>query len=91
LQAHLPVTFMSKVLFLYYSETNVTHFLFSLLRIKGVYMFRALLAHPQEAFHKRHLVYCVRVMSVGCTRIDVFHTHAIYQVPLVERLLRISK
>jgi hypothetical protein len=31
-----------------YSETNVMHFLFSLLRIKGLYMFRALLAHPQE-------------------------------------------
>jgi hypothetical protein len=30
-------------------------------------MFRALLSHPQEALHKRHLVYCVRVMSVGCT------------------------
>jgi hypothetical protein len=29
-------------------------------------MFRALLAHLQEALHKRHLVYCVRVMSVGC-------------------------
>jgi hypothetical protein len=34
-------------------------------------MFRVLLAHPQEALHKRHLVYCVRVMSVGCTRIGV--------------------
>jgi hypothetical protein len=33
-------------------------------------MFRALLAHPQEALHKRHLVYCVRVMSVGCTKIE---------------------
>jgi hypothetical protein len=32
-----------------YSETNVMHFLFSLLRINGIYMFRALLAHPQEA------------------------------------------
>jgi hypothetical protein len=29
-------------------------------------MFRPLLAHPQESLHKRHLVYCVRVMSVGC-------------------------
>jgi hypothetical protein len=29
-------------------------------------MFRALLAHPQEALHKRRLVYCVRVMSDGC-------------------------
>jgi hypothetical protein len=32
-------------------------------------MFRALLAYPQEVLHKRHLVCCVRVMSVGCTRI----------------------
>jgi hypothetical protein len=32
-----------------YSETNVMHFLFNLLRIIGLYMFRALLAHPQEA------------------------------------------
>jgi hypothetical protein len=48
-----------------YSETNVVNFLFSLLRIKGLYMFRALLAYPQEALHKRHLVYCVSVMSVS--------------------------
>jgi hypothetical protein len=34
-------------------------------------MFRALLAHPQEALHKRLLVYCVRIMSVGCIRIGV--------------------
>jgi hypothetical protein len=54
-----------------YSETNVMHILFNLLRIKGLYMFRALLAHPQEALRKRHLAYCVRVMSVGCTRIGV--------------------
>jgi hypothetical protein len=54
-----------------YSETNVMHFLFNLLRIKGLYMFRALLAQPQEALRKRRLVYCVRVMSVGCTRVKV--------------------
>jgi hypothetical protein len=42
-----------------YSETNVMHFLFNLLRIKDPYMFRGLLAHPQEALNKRHLVYCV--------------------------------
>jgi hypothetical protein len=53
------------------SETNVMHFLFSLLRIKCIYMFRGLLAHPQEVLHKLHLVYCVCVMSVGCTRIGV--------------------
>jgi hypothetical protein len=34
-------------------------------------MFRALLAHPQDSQHKQHLVYCVRVMSVGCNRIGV--------------------
>jgi hypothetical protein len=54
-----------------YSETNVMHILFNLLRIKGLYMFRSLLAHPQEALNKQHLVYCVRVMSADCTRIGV--------------------
>jgi uncharacterized membrane protein len=49
-----------------YSETNVIHCLCSLLRIKDLYIFRALLLHPQEALLKRHLVYCVRFMSVGC-------------------------
>jgi hypothetical protein len=28
-------------------------FLFSLLKIKGLYMFRALLSHNQDALHKR--------------------------------------
>jgi hypothetical protein len=37
-------------------------------------MFRALLAHLQEALHKRRLVHCVRVMSVGCTRRGVEHS-----------------
>jgi hypothetical protein len=46
-----------------YSETNVMHFLFSLLRINGLYRFRALLAHPQEVLHKCHLVYCVWKIS----------------------------
>jgi hypothetical protein len=34
-------------------------------------MFRALLGNPKEALHKRDKVYCLRVMSVGCTRIEV--------------------
>jgi hypothetical protein len=33
------------------------HFSFNLLSIKTLHMFRALLAHSQEALHKRHLVY----------------------------------
>jgi hypothetical protein len=67
---HFALTYSLRivsVLLFQYSETNVMHFLFSLLRIKGLYMFRALLAHRQQALHKRHLVYCVRVMSVGCS------------------------
>jgi hypothetical protein len=42
-------------------------------------MFRALLAHPQEALHQRHLLYCLRKMSVGCATIAVklqlWHSH----------------
>jgi hypothetical protein len=48
-----------------YSEANVLHFSFSLLTIKGLYMFPALLAHPQETLHKRHSVYCVRVSAMA--------------------------
>jgi hypothetical protein len=39
-----------------YSKTNMMHFLFSLLRVKGLYMFRALLAQLQELLHKWHWV-----------------------------------
>jgi hypothetical protein len=64
------------LLLLYYllrrcSENNVMRFLFGLLRTKGIYVFLTLLAHPREALHKRHLVYCLRVMSVGCSRVKV--------------------
>jgi hypothetical protein len=51
------VEMYSKLPWHQYSETNVVHFLFSLLRIKGLYMFRALLARLQEVLHKRHLLY----------------------------------
>jgi hypothetical protein len=51
-----------------YSKTNMMHFLFSLLRMNGLYMIHALYAHLQEAPHKRHLVCCVRAVSFGCTR-----------------------
>jgi hypothetical protein len=44
---------------------------FNLLRIKGLYMFRALLAHPQEALHKRQFLYCMLIMSVGCGTVAV--------------------
>jgi hypothetical protein len=33
-------------------------------------MFPVLLAHLQEVLYRRRLVYCVRVMSVGCTRLE---------------------
>jgi hypothetical protein len=55
-------------------------------------MFRALLSYPQEVLYKRHLVYYVRVMSVGCTRIEVkpeclrssahvFTSHTLQDIP----------
>jgi hypothetical protein len=34
-------------------------------------MFRTLLAYRQEVLHKRHLIYCVRIMSVGCGTVAV--------------------
>jgi hypothetical protein len=34
-------------------------------------MFRALLAHPQEVLHRRCLVYCVCIMSVGCGTVEI--------------------
>jgi hypothetical protein len=46
-------------------------------------MFRALLAHPQETLHKRHLVYCVRVMSVGCGTVAVSLTLYARNIPNV--------
>jgi hypothetical protein len=49
----------------------VMHFSFNLLRIKGLYLFRALLAHPQEVLNRRHLAYCMRIMSVGCGTVAV--------------------
>jgi hypothetical protein len=55
-----------------YIETNVMHFSLSLLRIKGLYMFRTLLAHPQEVLHKRHLVYCVTAIAAQPT--DIIRT-----------------
>jgi hypothetical protein len=76
------------------------HFSFSLMRIKGLYMFRVLLAHPQEALNKRHLVYCVRMMSVGCGTVAVkqqschshwHYTHVMYQMPFAQRQPRMSK
>jgi hypothetical protein len=76
-----------------HSKTNVMHFLFSLLRITCLYMFRALLDHLQEALRKRHLVYSVRVMSVGCYQdlsgtpvlvaTNWHNTQAVYQVSFV--------
>jgi hypothetical protein len=57
-------------------------------------MFRALLAHLQEALHKQYLVYCMRVMSVGCTRIKVELVSVCVEKRLliiVKHLLRMSK
>jgi hypothetical protein len=54
-----------------YSESNVMHFLFNLLKIKGLYMFQALLVHPQEALHKRHLYIVCVLCQLPATRVGV--------------------
>jgi hypothetical protein len=46
-------------------------------------MFRALLAHPQDVLHKQHLVYCVRIMSVGVELVS--------QTPVSLQLITIIK
>jgi hypothetical protein len=61
-----------------YNEINVMNFLFNLLRIKGLYMFRALLAYPQKEIHKRHLVYCMRIMPVVSGTVAVKLAHILY-------------
>jgi hypothetical protein len=93
-KTHATVIFCRLCITVYqYNETNVKHFLFILLRIKGLYMFRALLSHHQKALHKRHLVYCVRIMQFHCNGgIAILdYKHAIYQVQFVQRHLMMSK
>jgi hypothetical protein len=49
-------------------------------------MFRASFAHLQEALHKRHLAYCVRVMSAGCNWIGIErlqHCHVTSQARII--------
>jgi hypothetical protein len=45
-------------------------------------MFRALLDHHQEAPQTRHLVYCARVMSVGCISVGVELVSETYDILL---------
>jgi hypothetical protein len=61
-----------------YIETNVMYFLFNLLRIKGLYMFRALLSHPQEALHVTFGVLRVlcQLAAPGCSQLAL-HTCSI--------------
>jgi hypothetical protein len=46
-------------------------------------MFRALIAHPQKVLHKRHLVYCVSIMSVACGTVAVKLTLYARNIPNV--------
>jgi hypothetical protein len=47
-------------------------------------MFRELLAHTQEALHKRYLAYCVRIMSVGCDTVAVSLQPCHSQLTIIE-------
>jgi hypothetical protein len=44
-------------------------------------MFRALLTHPQEVQNKRHLVYLVLIMSIGCGTVAVSRTQYTIDIP----------
>jgi hypothetical protein len=48
-----------------YSETNVINLLFNLSRIKGLYMFHASPAHPQETLHTTPIL--VQPIDIACT------------------------
>jgi hypothetical protein len=56
------------------------HFSFNLLKIKGLYMFRALRTHPQKVLNKRDLLYCVRVSSV-CSFTATVQPTAVFSAP----------
>jgi hypothetical protein len=62
-----------------YNKSNVMHFAFNLFRIKDLYMFRALLAHPQEGIHWNRAT------------ANWHNTHARHQMPFVNPILRMSK
>jgi hypothetical protein len=82
--------YVSSLMVNQYNEINVMHFSFNLLRMKDstTYIFRALLAHPQEALNKRHLVYCVRIKSVGFGTVALQSWHS--QLTLYARNIPIA-
>jgi hypothetical protein len=57
-----------------YSKTNVMHLLFNLFRIKGFYMFRALLAHLQQALQKRHWYIACVLCQLAAPGLEWFHS-----------------
>jgi hypothetical protein len=59
---------------LQYNETNVMDLSFRVLRIKGLYMFRAWLAHPQQALHKRNLVWVCQFAVARLQPTDITRT-----------------
>jgi hypothetical protein len=68
------------------------HTVFSLLRIKGLYTFRSLRAHPQEVLHRVTWYFACVLCQLAAPGLE-FHPktgaasrhnmHAIYQVTLV--------
>jgi hypothetical protein len=54
---------------LQYSETNMMNFLYSLLRLKSLYMLRELRAHLQEALHNGTWYIACVLCQLAATRI----------------------
>jgi multisubunit Na+/H+ antiporter MnhE subunit len=74
-----------------YSKTNMMHFLFNLFTIKGLYMFRAILAHLQETMQKMALgILCACYVSWLHSNPGTANRHNVHQVSFLQYLLRIS-
>jgi hypothetical protein len=68
------VRFPSNVTVFQYNETNVMNISLNLLRIKGLYMFRALLAHLQEALAQTAFG-ILREYNVSCSAVTRLQFH----------------
>jgi hypothetical protein len=66
-----------------YSETNVVHFSFNLLNIKGLDMFRASLAYPQEVITGGTWYIACELRTLAAAAANLHNSQAIYQVPLM--------
>jgi hypothetical protein len=75
-----------------YSKTNVMHFLFNLLRIKGLLCFEHyLLIFRRRCANSTWHIACVLCLLAAPGAVNLHNTHPMYQALFVQCLLKISK